>query len=304
MLRPIFVLEMKKSMIYRLLLCGVFLIAFAGESAQAKTKSTQESTASVQDAPVATAWPGGGNTVKPVTAKENAAENAYGEETAGSFVKDYIQGKLQLGTRLAYRILTDSDSGYKGGIYGSGTYLGTIYALDEQQDYLPSKLFLAYFFTKHFGVEFAYDSMKAETVATDMDTNMVKTDGDAILSGPTLSLLGKYPNITSFTPYAGIGIGFLNGDFDETADWAHSSWGESDRNRTMVVDSTTALLLTAGVNWAFNGGQWLLDCSLQYVQADADAVFYGATDGVVDTEQAGHFPMDNVALRLGVIYSF
>ncbi|EKD40462.1 MAG: hypothetical protein ACD_75C00048G0008 [uncultured bacterium] len=302
---------MKINVTYRLLLCSLLLTAFAVESARANTKllpesisnSIQESPASVQAAPVATTWLGSGNTVKQAAIQEYAAKNAHGEQTAGSFVKDYLQGKLQLGTRMAYRILTDSESGQKGGRYGSGTFLGTIYALDEQQDYLPGKMFLAYFFTKHFGVEFAYDSMKAETVATDSDTGMVKTDGDVILSGPTVSLLGKYPNAAPFTPYAGIGLGFLNGDFDETADWAHSDWGGSDRNRMMVVDSTTALLLTAGVNWAFDP-HWLFDCSLQYVRADADAVFYGATDGIVDTEQAGHFPLDNVALRLGVIYSF
>ena len=236
-------------------------------------------------------------------AEEFLQEKTTGQEITDSFMKDYIPGKLQLGTRVTYRVFTDSDSGHKGGTYGTGTYLGTIYALDEEQDYLPRKLFLAYFFSQHFGIEFAYDWIKAQTVAMDTDNNVVKTDGNAILSGPTLALLGRYPNATSFTPYAGIGVGLFHGDFDETADWAHSYWGTSDRNRQMSVDSTTALLLTAGVTWAIEG-HWLLDCSLQYVRADADAVFYGVTDGVVDTVQPGHFPMDNVAFRLGVIYSF
>lgn len=221
----------------------------------------------------------------------------------GGFAQNWLEGRLQLGTRTVHRFLTDKDSGHKGGTYGTGTYLGTIYGLDEVQAYAPTRMFLAYYFTKNIGVEFAYDSMKVETVAVDSDTQKVKTDGDAILAGPTISLLGRYPNATALTPYAGIGLGFFKGDFDEDPAWAHEYWGTDDRNRQMVVDDTTALLLTAGATWAFNP-HWLLDMSMQYVRADADAVFYGDVNGEVDTVQPGHFPMDNVALRLGITYSF
>lgn len=138
----------------------------------------------------------------------------------------------------------------------------------------------------------------------DTDIGLIKTDGNAILSGPTISLLGRYRNSTAFTPYAGIGLGFFNGDFDEDPVWAHEIWwGYANRNRQMVVDNTTALLLSAGTTWAFTPN-WLLDMSLQYVHADADATFYGDVDGVIDTIQQGHFPMDNLALRLGLTYSF
>lgn len=229
--------------------------------------------------------------------------NGYDLGSFDDFITNYIEGRLQIGTRIDYRIFTNSDSGHKGGTQGTGTYLGTIYALEVQQDYLPRRFFLSYFFTQQFGLEFAYDSITGRTRAIDSETEALKTDGDATLSGPTISLLGRYPNSTYFTPYAGIGVGLFSGDFEETAAWAHSYWGTDDRNRRMSVDNVTAFLLTLGVTWEFDP-HWLLDGSLQYMKADADAVFYGDINGIIDTVQAGHFPMDNVALRLGVIYSF
>lgn len=219
------------------------------------------------------------------------------------FIKDYIEGRIQIGTRIDYRIFTDSDSGHKGGTQGTGTYLGTIYALEEQQDYLPKRFFLSYFFTQQFGLEFAYDSIKGRTRAIDLDTYATKTDGDVILSGPTVSLIGRYPNSLYFTPYVGIGVGLFNGDFEETAAWAQTYVGADVRDRRIVVDRTTAFLLTLGVTWEFDQ-HWLLDGSLQYMKADADAVFYGDVNGYLDTVQPGHFPMDNVAFRLGLIFAF
>jgi len=223
--------------------------------------------------------------------------------TESAFFNTYIHGKLQFGTRLAYRSLTDADSGNKGGTYGSGTYLGTIYGLDEKQSYAPDKIFATYYFLDNFGIEFAFDRLLARTLAMDTYNGVEKTDGDVILAGPTLSLIGRYGNKTPFTPYAGIGLGFFNGDFDETADWAHSDWSWAQRDRLMVVDSTTALLFTAGVAWTLSD-HWFVDSSVQYIKADADATFYGYTDGTLNTEQTGHFPVDNVALRLGVGFSF
>jgi outer membrane protein W len=233
-------------------------------------------------------------------------ENAKQETGEGNnFYKKFVQGKLQVGTRVVYRVLTDSDSGNRGGSYGSGTYLGTIYALDEKQSYVPDKLFLTYFFSKHFGLELAYDSIETETMATSGTWETLKTDGDAMLSGPTLSLLARLPNNTA-TPYVGIGVGFLNGDFDEDASWASEYWydGTVLRERVMIVDSVTALLLTAGATRNLDKN-WFLDCSVQYVQADPDVTFQGFLNGINDNvNQTGHFPMSNVAFRLGIGYTF
>ena len=99
----------------------------------------------------------------------------HAAEEDNSFYNNYLLNKLEIGTRLNYQILTDSDSGAKGGTQGEGTYLGTIYALDEIQEVLPN-LYATYFFTQYFGVELAYESVEAETVATSIGYSTTKSD--------------------------------------------------------------------------------------------------------------------------------
>lgn len=232
------------------------------------------------------------------------------------FTNKYITGKLQIGTRMATRILTDSDSGHKGGTYGSGTYLGTIYAIDEIQDYVPYLFFMKYSFSDYISAELGYDSVSGETRATSIGYSEDKSDGDINLSGPTISIVAKYPNSTKFSPYTSVGVGFFFGDFDESAHWALGYKSESQyeaygspstvlngRTRVMDVDNGIGLLLGLGCTYAVTE-HWLLDLSVQYTKVDVDATFYGYTYGVLDTEQDGNFPMDNVAFRFGVAYQF
>ena len=239
------------------------------------------------------------------------------EKTQGSeFFEKYIAGRLQIGTRTGLRVLTDSDSGNEGGRFGSGTYLGTIYALDESQDYAPKYFFLKYFFNDYIAAEIAYDSVSAETVATSIGYSGDKTDGEVTVSGPTISLVAHIPNSTKFSPYGSVGLGFYSGDFDEEAHWAlgyrdpsqYEALGSPStiyggRTRQMEIDDKIGFILGLGCTYNFNQ-HWLLDLSMQYTQVDVDATFYGYTNGVLDTEQEGHFPMDNFAFRLGLAYQF
>ena len=242
-------------------------------------------------------------------------DQADGEDS--EFVAKYITGKLQIGTRVSTRVLNDSDSGYEGGTYGSGTYLGTIYAIDEIQSYAPSLFFVKYFFSDYIAAELAYDSVQGETVATSISNySGDKSDGDITLSGPTISLVAHIPNSTKFSPYASVGVGFYSGDFDESAHWGlgysdpaqYEALGSpstinNGRTREIVIDSEVGILLGLGCTYAFNQN-WLLDLSMQYTQVDVDATFNVYTNGVLDTDQYGHFPMDNLAFRLGLAYQF
>lgn len=238
------------------------------------------------------------------------------EKKPSEFVQKYIAGKLQIGTRTVHRILTDEDSGHKGGKQGSGTFLGTIYALEEEQDYVPKYLYLRYNFSKYIGAELAYDSMTATTKATSVGYSGIKSDGDVILSGPTVSLIVNIPTKTKFTPYGSIGVGFYSGDFDETAHWGlgypDPGWYEyygspttlyGGRKREMEVDDATGLILGAGCTYDITD-HWILDFSVNYTSVDPDATFYGYRYGVQDTANEGHFPMDNIAFRLGIAYEF
>jgi outer membrane protein W len=231
-------------------------------------------------------------------------------DDSGGWMKD----RLLIGTRSAYRILTNEDSGHRGGRYGSGTFLGTIYALDQSQDLAPLRPFIACNVTKHIGIELAFDHEEADTLAASGSTD--KSDGKLSLEGLTLTLIGKYPNSSRFTPYLGVGLGFFAADFKESAHWALGYPNEktyialgspsnlyNDRSRRMDIENVGTLVICLGTMYRMQPS-WLIDLSAQYFKTDVDAVFYGSTGGVLDTEQYGEFPLDNVAIRLGLVYQF
>lgn len=235
-------------------------------------------------------------TEEPTKVSEESTINEY-------FFDNYIKDHLQIGIRSAYRVLTDDDSGHRGGVYGSGTYLGTIYGLDEEQNAAPMLINMTYFFNKYLGIELAYDRIEAETAAIDSVTLLEKTDGDVILAGPTISLIGQYRNSTNFIPYAGVGFGLYFGSFDADSEWTLSSEYNGAAYNHMEIDNVFGLLITAGTKWLLLNN-WALDLSVQYVKVDPDATYTGYYYGQKYTTQTGHFPMDNVALRLGVVYNF
>ena len=231
-------------------------------------------------------------------------KNAESNTTFDRFCNTYIKNHVHIGVRSALRTLTDNNSGNRGGTDDTGgTFLGTIYALDEKQNGTPTLLNISYFFNTYIGIELAYDYLAAETVACDTSTSGDKTDGDIVLHGPTITVLARYKNSTKFTPYAGIGIGLYTSSFDADDGWTTSEAYEGAAYNHMAVDNTVGLLLTAGVEWLFTE-KWALDLSAQYVQADVDATYTGYYNGVNYTTQTGHFPMDNIALRLGMAYHF
>lgn len=227
---------------------------------------------------------------------ESAAES-------NPFWNTYIEGHLQLGTRSVYRVLTDGDSGHKGGYQGDGTFLGTIYGLEENQNMLPTALTLAYYFNKYLGVQLAYDSISAETRAIDIYTGLEKTDGDVNLSGPTISLLARYTNSTPVTPYIGVGLGFYSASFDADPNWSYNPRHEGHVYNHMDVESVVGIHFLAGADWLFYEN-WALNLTIQYTKADVDAAYDRYYDGELTATQEGHFPMDNVAIGLGVSYHF
>ncbi len=238
-------------------------------------------------------------------------QDGVSDQQSDLFSDKYIKGRLQLGTRTVFRKLTDGDSGHKGGWYGSGTFLGTIYGLDEKQYPAPVYFYIQYLLNKHFAVELAYDRIEAETKAMglypgqpswDLINGREKTDGDVILSGPVLSLIGRFPNKSDFTPFVRFGLGFMSAEFKSTSAWEYPGSGV---HHVMNVDDKITLQLGIGVEWQFYQ-QWSLNASVRYTEATVDANFNSYNGAGVKTQpaQPGEYPLDNVALLLGVMYSF
>ncbi len=225
------------------------------------------------------------------------------DETASpSPFNEYLAGHLQIGTRSAYRSFVDSDSGHRGEGFGSGTYLGTIYAMDEKQNLAPFSPYVSWAFSDYVGVELAYDCFKAETVATNGYSMTRKTDGDLEFSGFILSLLAKYSNDTKFTPWAGLGLFFYSVEFDPNPDWAHSKRIANTYNH-MSVDDVNGIAFSLGVDWELEE-HWVLNFSCQYMSVDVDAVYKGYLNGEHYTTQPGNFPVDNISVRVGIGYRF
>ncbi len=220
------------------------------------------------------------------------------EENASNFYTIFIKDRVQVGTRSAHRILIDDDSGHKGEGFGSGTFLGTIYGLDVEQNYFPLQIYGRFFINEFLGLELGYDQYKAKSLIR----NSPYTDGDLEISGMTFSLIGFYRNTSKFIPYSGLGLGVFSSDFSAIARWRSSYNGA--RQRKMIVDDVTAIIVSLGVMWEFTD-RWNLDLSTKYIgNADVDAVFKGYTGSVLDTVQPGYFPMDSYALQIGLSYNF
>ncbi len=249
--------------------------------------------------------------------ENNMQDFSVKESKWSTFFDNYIAGRLHIGTRMAMRILTDEDSGHKGEwMRGSHTFLGSIYALEVQQDYLPKYFFMKYWFSEFIAAELSYDSIKAQTRATSLWYPLIKSDGDITIYGPVISLVGTLPNKTAFTPYASLGLGYYFGDFGETDHWGlgyndpahYEAYGKPStlyrgRRRVMEIDNEIGFNLGVGCTYDINQ-KWLLDLSVQYTTVDVDANFYTYTYGVKNGGHPGHFPMDNIAFRLGVAYKF
>ncbi len=222
--------------------------------------------------------------------------------TANPFYDKYVAGKLQLGTRSVYRHFVNSDSGHRGGTFGSGTYLGTIYAMEEKQNFAPLHPYIIWYFLDNVGIEVAYDHLEAETVATSIYSKSDKTDGNVVLSGPTLSLLARYQNETKFTPWIGLGMFFYSASFDADPVWAHSK-RYTDAYNEMTVEDVQGLFFSLGADWEIDQ-HWLVNLSCQYMSVDVDAVYNGYLHGLQYTRQPGYFPVDNFSFRIGIGYQF
>ena len=233
-------------------------------------------------------------------------------EPASPTILDRLQGRLEVGTRIISIDLKDDTTDIDETRNG---FLGTIVGLDDQTDQLPTRFFVDVLFNRYVGIELSYDKIAAETRTSPLFGD-VKSDGTLELSGPILSVFGRYPNPTGITPYGGLGVAFYSSEFEETAHWgkgypnlaSYVAAGSPDeplngRTRTMNVDGVTALVVYGGVLWSFHEN-WAVDLYIRSLDADVDANFIGGVGDAVDVDKDGVFPMGHTGYGLGIHYVF
>ena len=256
-------------------------------------KKLTEKTAPLDSDPHDVAWDDGSRSVDGVS-------DAFHSPAPGGFYETYIRNRLVVGTRIITFSLSDDD-----------VSLGTINKLNYIQDHAPNKIFLNYLMNPYWGFELSYDKIEAETRTSDG-----KSDGDVEMSGPILSIFGRYPNDTGFVPYGGIGLAVFDGDFSEEAHWAlgypnpqayvdagSPSTPLGGRTRSISVDSYTGTVIYLGVVWEF-WENWAADVLFRYMDMEADSTFTGKGRNNVENVISDTFDLSNTAYGLGIRYTF
>ena len=212
-----------------------------------------------------------------------------------------LRNHLEVGARIVHFVLEDAErearSGRPSNLNIEGNYIGSIWGLEEIQDYVP-RLYAQYAFIPDLGIGLTYDHLGAKTLDWgDATGTTIAGDGDLEIWGPMLYLFMRYSNSTPFRPYAELGAAYYFASFDETAEWAATAPGYR-----FEVDDTLGFYLACGVDAAVHES-WHVDLYLRYLygtEVDARAYFKpGSTPG-----RTGAFPLDYVMAGAGLAHSF
>lgn len=267
------------------------------------------------------------------TAIVASAQNSYVSQPAGTSessmsdafaqAKDIAKDRLEVGLRISHFTLVDDKK--------ESGFLGSIDELEADQDYMPT-LYGRFFFTPYVGVELGYDKARAITRKFTLPPPGFSTDDDSdgtiVLEGPSIEIVGRYPNETIFTPYAGFGP-VLYGEYLGDANFEHTAWwhngfdsiaderltaweaegrpkGGGGKMRTIELSETMGWMLSGGVSVAVYEGLQV-ELSVQYVWAEVDAHYYlsrAEDDSLLPGGQDATFPMDHWTYQLGLKYAF
>lgn len=180
---------------------------------------------------------------------------------------------------------------------GHINYVGSLWGLDEIQDYLP-RLYVQFALNPYTGAGIAYDYLGARTMDWgNAEKTRLGTDGDLHLHGFLYYVFLRYPVIFGITPFCEVGGAWYQAEFRESARWA--AIGDGYR---FEVDNANGYFLGLGVS-AVLPGDWSVNLYWRQmfdVEVGARAYFEpGPKAG-----RAGSFPMEYRMLGLGAAYHF
>ena len=182
---------------------------------------------------------------------------------------DAVEGHLDVGLRLNhYWLQTERDD-----------YIGSIdwiearnYYIDHRpflDDWWLNGLFLLWRFNDKIAAELTYTEMRVITWSNGGN----HTDGTLIVAGPILTAIRRFPNATTYTPYAGLGLAFFlstsvtgdnpwhNGfggrDWEGYNAWREQgspAWPNDGYQRTFTLSREIGYVLSGGLEKSHNTG--------------------------------------------------
>jgi len=221
---------------------------------------------------------------------------------------------IEIGTRWTHHRLIDRERAIK------NSYLGSITVLDAVQDTDPYDFYLHYKLNRFLGVEVTREDIKA-TAVTHFDGH---PDGTLVLDGPIVALVGRYSSDSSLTPFVSLGLFVANARVIHNPKW-HYGFGGSNRDadyqawldagsppnpnggytRTLEPRSTLGFTLAAGCSTKLYGDALLAELFGRYHHVSSDVHYYLSRNGkIIDDRGIFRFPMNSLALGLGIKYSF
>jgi len=229
------------------------------------------------------------------------------------WLHDHVELELRLScfgltenTRREY----DAAGTFKGG------FLGSIDRLVEEQSYVPLPVLRVYP-VRWLGLEAGLEQLQVET-RTFYDDH---TDGTFRLLGPSVLLVGRWPNASRFTPFAAGGVVIYWAEFEMEGAWHHgfNSYAAYDEwradgappypnagyERNIVADDlAVAYLVQAGVQVRLTR-HWWLEGGARYVWLDLDAHYWLSFYGVPFEDHGTYnFPLDYLAGYAGLVCAF
>jgi hypothetical protein len=213
-------------------------------------------------------------------------------------------GRLEVGTRSAVTLLLEGSK---------DSFVGTIDKLEPSQNLWPLRLFADWYFAPEWGAQLTWASMTAKSSRSPDGVS----DGDFVLSGPVIGVVGRYDTGTPYTPYGGIGLAFLDAGFEPEGWWnlgyhSPSEWTSLGSPAGPNGGITQMIKMDDPVGIMFQGGcvmkirdRWSADVCLRLMRVSSDAHHSMYLDNApLDIRDAVSVPLSYMELGAGIRYAF
>ena len=223
----------------------------------------------------------------PASAAEGE-EIVYADAAPARTGFDFGAVRFAVGTRLLHVELLDDTQGSQ----NQGSFIGSIYKIEANQDYLPLNPYVqatAPAGPVELGQGLSYSHLDVATVDSGGG------DGDIEMDGWMLYLLAAHPNESRFTPFGEIGLAMYQNSFDPI-----SSWSE-DGLRAFALDDSQALYLGGGCDFRIKKNL-SANVYLRYVDVDVDGDYVFRPDA--RAPKPFTFTLEHLACGVGVTYVF